>query len=86
MIENVSKTCIKCLCVCVQSLQTVEEVEAYMERLKESVSTTEEVLHRTTAPNLKALEKMRGVKDKLQGVTDGIYEVFHFKVTTLFIF
>lgn len=42
-----------------------------MDRLKESVSSIEEVLHRTTAPNLKALEKMRNVKDKLQGVTDG---------------
>uniref|UniRef100_A0A671TT93 Structural maintenance of chromosomes 1B n=1 Tax=Sparus aurata TaxID=8175 RepID=A0A671TT93_SPAAU len=46
-----------------------EEVEAYLEKLKESLSTVEEVLHRTTAPNLKALEKMREVKDKLHGVT-----------------
>uniref|UniRef100_A0A671TSZ4 Structural maintenance of chromosomes 1B n=1 Tax=Sparus aurata TaxID=8175 RepID=A0A671TSZ4_SPAAU len=45
------------------------EVEAYLEKLKESLSTVEEVLHRTTAPNLKALEKMREVKDKLHGVT-----------------
>uniref|UniRef100_A0A671TX45 Structural maintenance of chromosomes 1B n=1 Tax=Sparus aurata TaxID=8175 RepID=A0A671TX45_SPAAU len=37
--------------------------------LEESLSTVEEVLHRTTAPNLKALEKMREVKDKLHGVT-----------------
>ncbi|XP_054476099.1 structural maintenance of chromosomes protein 1B [Anoplopoma fimbria] len=51
-------------------LQTEEEVEAFMERLKESVSSVEGVLHRTTTPNLKALAKMREVKDKLQGVTD----------------
>uniref|UniRef100_A0A4W6G1D2 Structural maintenance of chromosomes protein n=1 Tax=Lates calcarifer TaxID=8187 RepID=A0A4W6G1D2_LATCA len=61
-------TCIEC--VCVQGLQTEEEVAAYLERLRESVSSIEEVLHRTPAPNLKALEKMREVKDKLQGVTE----------------
>ncbi|XP_075945914.1 structural maintenance of chromosomes protein 1B [Anarhichas minor] len=51
-------------------LQTEEEVEAFMERLKESVSSVEGVLHRTTTPNLKALAKMREVRDKLQEVTD----------------
>lgn len=56
-----------------QSLQAEEEVEAYLEKLKESLSTVEGVLHRTTAPNLKALEKMREVKDKLHGVTQGIF-------------
>lgn len=45
---------------------------AYLERLTESLSSIEGVLHRTTAPNLKALEKMREVKDNLQGVTEGI--------------
>lgn len=45
---------------------------AYLERLTESLSSIEGVLHRTTAPNLKALEKMRVVKDNLQGVTEGI--------------
>ncbi|XP_018528106.1 structural maintenance of chromosomes protein 1B [Lates calcarifer] len=53
-----------------RGLQTEEEVAAYLERLRESVSSIEEVLHRTPAPNLKALEKMREVKDKLQGVTE----------------
>ncbi|XP_073327965.1 structural maintenance of chromosomes protein 1B [Pagrus major] len=52
-----------------RSLQAEQEVEAYLEKLKESLSAIEGVLHRTTAPNLKALEKMRKVKDKLQGVT-----------------
>nr|XP_046251454.1 structural maintenance of chromosomes protein 1B [Scatophagus argus] len=52
------------------SLQAEEEAVAYLERLKESLSSIEEVLHRTAAPNLKALEKMREVKDKLQGVTE----------------
>lgn len=55
-----------------QSLEAEEEVEAYVERLKESLSSIEGVLHRTTAPNLKALEKMGELKVKLQGVTEGI--------------
>ena len=59
--------------MCVQSLEAEKEVQAYIDRLKESMSSIEGVLQRTTAPNLKALEKMREVKDKLQGVSDGIY-------------
>lgn len=55
-----------------QSLEDEEEVEAYTERLKESLSSVEGVLHRTTAPNLKALEKMGELRVKLQGVTEGI--------------
>uniref|UniRef100_A0A3B3VB07 Structural maintenance of chromosomes protein n=1 Tax=Poecilia latipinna TaxID=48699 RepID=A0A3B3VB07_9TELE len=51
-------------------LRDEEQLEAHMEKLKESVSSLEEVLQRTTPPNLKALEKMRNVKDKLQGVTE----------------
>ncbi|KAF3855223.1 hypothetical protein F7725_023278 [Dissostichus mawsoni] len=50
-----------------RSLEAEKEVQAYIERLKESMSSIEGVLQRTTAPNLKALEKMREVKDKLQG-------------------
>uniref|UniRef100_A0A8D3E7H2 Structural maintenance of chromosomes protein n=1 Tax=Scophthalmus maximus TaxID=52904 RepID=A0A8D3E7H2_SCOMX len=48
----------------------LREVEAYLEKVKESVSSIEGVLHRTTAPNLKALAKMREVNNKLQGVTE----------------
>lgn len=43
-----------------------------MKKLRESVSSLEEVLLSTTVPNLKALEKINEVKDKLQGVTEGI--------------
>uniref|UniRef100_UPI0037E7EC47 structural maintenance of chromosomes protein 1B n=1 Tax=Semicossyphus pulcher TaxID=241346 RepID=UPI0037E7EC47 len=53
-----------------RSLQAEEEVEPYLERMKESVSSTEGMLLRTPAPNLKAMEKMREVKDKLLGVTE----------------
>ncbi|KAM6937011.1 structural maintenance of chromosomes protein 1B [Xenentodon cancila] len=53
-----------------KSLQTEEEMEAYLEKLKESISSIEAALHHTTPPNLKVLEKMRDVRDKLQGVTE----------------
>ncbi|KAM7415108.1 hypothetical protein PAMA_019774 [Pampus argenteus] len=53
-----------------RNVQSEQELEACMETLKESVSSIEGVLHRTTAPNLKAMEKMREVKDKLQGVKE----------------
>lgn len=57
--------------VYIQILQG-EELEVYLEKLRESVLSIEGVLHRTTAPNLKALEKMREVKQKLHGVKEGI--------------
>ncbi|XP_061532831.1 structural maintenance of chromosomes protein 1B [Phycodurus eques] len=47
-----------------------EEVDNYLERLKESLHAVEEQLKHTATPNLKALEKLREVKDKLQDVTD----------------
>ncbi|XP_069018396.1 structural maintenance of chromosomes protein 1B [Embiotoca jacksoni] len=53
-----------------RSLQAEEEVQAYLEKRKESVSSIEAVLHHTAAPNLKALEKMREVKDKLLEVME----------------
>nr|XP_004564522.3 structural maintenance of chromosomes protein 1B [Maylandia zebra] len=53
-----------------KNLQAEQEVEASLENLRESVSSIEAALQRTTAPNLKALDKMREVKDKLQGVKE----------------
>ncbi|KAM3869655.1 structural maintenance of chromosomes protein 1B-like [Diretmus argenteus] len=53
------------------NLQTEEEVEAQLERMRESVSSIDAVLQRTTAPNLKALQKMREVKDMYQDVVAG---------------
>ncbi|XP_028305642.1 structural maintenance of chromosomes protein 1B [Gouania willdenowi] len=53
-----------------RSLQTEEQMKTYLSRLREEVCSLEAVLHRTTAPNLKALEKMREVKNKLQGVEE----------------
>ncbi|KAM9376219.1 structural maintenance of chromosomes protein 1B [Pholidichthys leucotaenia] len=54
----------------VKNLQSEEEINAQLEMLSESVSSIEEVLHRTAAPNLKALEKMKEVKKKLQEVKE----------------
>lgn len=74
------------ICVCIQRLRAEEEVEAYLEKVKESVSSIEGVLHRTTAPNLKALAKMREVNNKLQGVTEGMWfftRLFPFKIHRL---
>uniref|UniRef100_A0A674EX54 Structural maintenance of chromosomes protein n=1 Tax=Salmo trutta TaxID=8032 RepID=A0A674EX54_SALTR len=59
-----------CVCLYVQQDLAGEEVDPQVERLKETVSSLEGVLQRSTAPNLKALEKMREVKDKFQGVVD----------------
>uniref|UniRef100_A0A4W5RWE3 Structural maintenance of chromosomes 1B n=1 Tax=Hucho hucho TaxID=62062 RepID=A0A4W5RWE3_9TELE len=58
-----------CVSLCLQDLAG-EEVDPQVERLKETLSSLEGVLQRSTAPNLKALEKMREVKDKFQGVVD----------------
>lgn len=66
-----------------QAEEVEEEVEAYIQRLTGTLSTIEGVLHRTTAPNLKALEKMREVKDKLHGVTEGLLP---FNVEIFYIF
>ncbi|XP_061750436.1 structural maintenance of chromosomes protein 1B [Nerophis ophidion] len=49
-----------------------EEVDAKIERLRESVYSIEEQLHQTITPNLKAVEKMKELKDKLQGLTDAL--------------
>uniref|UniRef100_A0A3Q3WRR2 Structural maintenance of chromosomes protein n=1 Tax=Mola mola TaxID=94237 RepID=A0A3Q3WRR2_MOLML len=51
-------------------LEVRQEVEAYVAGLKESLSSIEGVLLRTSAPNLKALEKMNAMKEKLQGVAE----------------
>ncbi|TNN00139.1 hypothetical protein fugu_011385 [Takifugu bimaculatus] len=54
----------------VQSVQTEQEAEACLHRLREALASVEDVLYHTTAPNMKALEKVREVKDKFQGVAE----------------
>uniref|UniRef100_A0AAV2L1Q2 RecF/RecN/SMC N-terminal domain-containing protein n=1 Tax=Knipowitschia caucasica TaxID=637954 RepID=A0AAV2L1Q2_KNICA len=53
-----------------QDIQDEPDMEGCVERLTDSVLNLEEVLGRTAAPNLKALEKMRHVKDKLQDIVE----------------
>ncbi|XP_040019206.2 structural maintenance of chromosomes protein 1B [Gasterosteus aculeatus] len=53
-----------------RSLQAEEEVEAFLEQLEKSVSSIKRVLCHTSVPNMKALAKMKDVKDKLEEVTD----------------
>ncbi|XP_034031732.1 structural maintenance of chromosomes protein 1B [Thalassophryne amazonica] len=43
-----------------------QEVERHLQSLRETVFSLEELLQRTTAPNLKALDKLREVNDKVQ--------------------
>ncbi|XP_061679482.1 structural maintenance of chromosomes protein 1B isoform X2 [Syngnathoides biaculeatus] len=49
-----------------------EEMDNCLEKLRESLFSVEEQLKHTTTPNLKALEKLSEVKDKLQDVTDAL--------------
>ncbi|XP_061576288.1 structural maintenance of chromosomes protein 1B [Cololabis saira] len=49
---------------------TEGQTDSYLEKLKEAVASTEAALHHTCPPNLKVLEKIRDVKDKLQGVNE----------------
>ncbi|XP_029697016.1 structural maintenance of chromosomes 1B isoform X2 [Takifugu rubripes] len=53
-----------------RSVQTEQEAEACLHRLREALASVEDVLYHTTAPNMKALEKVREVKDKFQGVAE----------------
>ncbi|XP_075993807.1 structural maintenance of chromosomes protein 1B [Genypterus blacodes] len=49
-------------------LDMEQEMEAHLERLRGSVSSMEEVLQSTMAPNLKAAEKMKTLEDTLKDV------------------
>ncbi|XP_077425692.1 structural maintenance of chromosomes protein 1B isoform X2 [Vanacampus margaritifer] len=48
----------------------LEDADKFLERLKESLHAVEEELKCTATPNLKAEEKLREVKDRLQDMTD----------------
>lgn len=51
------------------------EVEAMLEKLKEGVSSLESMIMMSRAPNLKALEKIREVKDSYREVLDGMGQI-----------
>lgn len=54
-----------------QDLQMEEEAEAYLHRLRKALTSMDDMLFHTTAPNMKALEKIREVKDKFEDVAKG---------------
>ncbi|TRY54525.1 hypothetical protein DNTS_033392 [Danionella cerebrum] len=53
-----------------KSLCEESEIEAMQEKLKEGVSSLEALILKSRAPNLKALEKIREVKDSYRDVMD----------------
>ncbi|XP_059043239.1 structural maintenance of chromosomes protein 1B isoform X2 [Mustela lutreola] len=55
-----------------KALQTDKEVEACLRFLLQQVASQEDVLLKTAAPNLRALENLKTVRDKFQESTDGI--------------
>lgn len=52
------------------------EVEAMLEKIKEGVSSLESMIMMSRAPNLKALEKIREVKDSYREVLDGTGQIY----------
>ncbi|XP_036154212.1 structural maintenance of chromosomes protein 1B isoform X1 [Myotis myotis] len=53
-----------------KALQSDKEVEAHLKLLLQQVASQEEVLLRTAAPNLRALENLKTVRDRFQESTD----------------
>ncbi|KAM5335650.1 structural maintenance of chromosomes protein 1B isoform 1-T1 [Glossophaga mutica] len=53
-----------------KSLQSDKEVEAHLRLLLQQVASQEDVLLKTAAPNLRALENLKTVRDKFQESTD----------------
>ncbi|XP_017384961.1 structural maintenance of chromosomes protein 1B isoform X1 [Cebus imitator] len=53
-----------------KALQTDQEVEAHLKLLLQQVASQEEILLKTAAPNLRALENLKTVRDKFQESTD----------------
>uniref|UniRef100_A0A8C5VEU7 Structural maintenance of chromosomes 1B n=1 Tax=Microcebus murinus TaxID=30608 RepID=A0A8C5VEU7_MICMU len=52
------------------ALQSDKEIEAHLRLLLQQVASQEDVLLKTAAPNLRALENLKTVKDKFQESTD----------------
>ncbi|XP_032272314.1 structural maintenance of chromosomes protein 1B isoform X1 [Phoca vitulina] len=53
-----------------KALQTDKEVEAHLRLLLQQVASQEEILLKTAAPNLRALENLKMVRDRFQESTD----------------
>nr|KAF6497850.1 structural maintenance of chromosomes 1B [Rousettus aegyptiacus] len=54
----------------VEALQSDKEIEAHLRLLLQHVASQEDVLLKTAAPNLRALENLKTVRDKFQESTD----------------
>ncbi|XP_009215763.2 structural maintenance of chromosomes protein 1B isoform X3 [Papio anubis] len=53
-----------------KALQSDQEVEAHLRLLRQQVASQEDILLKTAAPNLRALENLKTVRDKFQESTD----------------
>ncbi|XP_067554463.1 structural maintenance of chromosomes protein 1B isoform X2 [Pseudorca crassidens] len=53
-----------------KALQSDKEIEAHLRLLRQQVASQEDVLLRTAAPNLRAPENLKTVRDKFQEYTD----------------
>ncbi|XP_043392919.1 structural maintenance of chromosomes protein 1B isoform X7 [Chelonia mydas] len=53
-----------------KDLQSDKEIEAHLTRLQQQIVSKENVLFKTAAPNLRALEKLQTAKDKFQESVD----------------
>uniref|UniRef100_A0A8C8ZFN2 Structural maintenance of chromosomes 1B n=1 Tax=Prolemur simus TaxID=1328070 RepID=A0A8C8ZFN2_PROSS len=53
-----------------KALQSDKEIEAHLRLLLQQIASQEDVLLKTAAPNLRALENLKTVKDKFQESTD----------------
>nr|XP_037863245.1 structural maintenance of chromosomes protein 1B isoform X2 [Chlorocebus sabaeus] len=53
-----------------KALQSDQEVEAHLRLLLQQVASQEDILLKTAAPNLRALENLKTVRDKFQESTD----------------
>lgn len=60
-----------------KALTEESELEAQLEKLKESISSLESMIMMSRAPNLKALEKIREVKDSYREVMDAFETSTH---------
>ncbi|KAF3814308.1 hypothetical protein GH733_017466 [Mirounga leonina] len=58
-----------------KALQTDKEVETHLRLLLQQVASQEDILLKTAAPNLRALENLKTVRDRFQESTDEFEQV-----------
>lgn len=57
-------------------MQADKEIETHLEQLQQEIASKENVLLKTAAPNLRALERLHLVSDRFQESVDGNAEPF----------